>query len=862
MKYEPETLLKNIPEFLQLKKSKKTYSGPLGMYSNKTLGEFINLYENKGLKGKAVYDELIQLIAPEEYQDEQKGHEVRIKVKPIQPERYSMEELLTHDRRVLPYVSNMHQSVGKLMDIAINQAIMILRQYNSPVYQKYADVLSQYFNDHKSVKDIAVSVKDSDWNIKGNIIKKFMKGKEYLGGISISDDFRSRVADIIEPKLNQVCDATFEENDIDTPEKITFAIELVGGYDLLDDMKEWGNAKILIADSNMGTVKPHLTSLKKSICAAIVPVPLTRIIEASKTDFLSNLGNAGLVFDEQIIKTFADSHPWIEKDEDGNYYIQTRQLKDIYQCQGRIIYEEGGLIHHDKVKAIYESIYGKSYKTAGIQNLLRKRPENDFFPYGKTGQWYYSESGKQLVLPNKAISEFVEKHKCFYWKDIADVVKELLKLNTKLTKRGVRLEITNLCYVDQNNHDHFVMKGEEGKYPGFNWSKGRQTRINWLVNHTYEILNEAPGGKMLWAEFEKILKADILETGRPIKVIEDVKYKLSGSPSDTAKRLLFLRDKQYIWLNNDVIQNDYYGDLSMIGIYRKYPEYYDSIYSLAMSELRKRQDNKMQLTEFISLAIESLKSDEVSIDSPYIRKMFENNDSLPNGLSRYNDNGTVYIKLDIAVADEETKDEVQYDVTTTSAGSDEVMPSLVVSDTQRQPVTYATKFNWSEVKLALRKDLSFYDSPYWSEGITSDEVLDKFVHFISSSTNYNLNRVLPQTIYEFHYARIDRYDLNQYMLNLPIAFEALLRCINDSKKRSTYGRGISQMCEEWFPDYGRAIKYKEKKGFGKILNDMVHKRNLLLHGNSLELSPVTLVQNIVEYIALFVYTVNKYALDD
>lgn len=367
---------------------------------------------------------------------------------------------------------------------------------------------------------------------------------------------------------------------------------------------------------------------------------------------------------------------------------------------------------------------------------------------------------------------------------------------------------------------------------------------------------------MLWAEFEKILKADILETGRPIKVIEDVKYKLSGSPSDTAKRLLFLRDKQYIWLNNDVIQNDYNGDLSMIGIYRKYPEYYDSIYSLAMSELRKRQDNKMQLTEFISLAIESLKSDEVSIDSPYIRKMFENNDSLPNGLSRYNDNGTVYIKLDIAVADEETKDEVQYDVTTTSAGSDEVMPSLVVSDTQRQPVTYATKFNWSEVKLALRKDLSFYDSPYWSEGITSDEVLDKFVHFISSSTNYNLNRVLPQTIYEFHYARIDRYDLNQYMLNLPIAFEALLRCINDSKKRSTSGRGISQMCEEWFPDYGRAIKYKEKKGFGKILNDMVHKRNLLLHGNSLELSPVTLVQNIVEYIALFVYTVNKYALDD
>ena len=157
--------------------------------------------------------------------------------------------------------------------------------------------------------------------------------------------------------------------------------------------------------------------------------------------------------------------------------------------------------------------------------------------------------------------------------------------------------------------------------------------------------------------------------------------------------------------------------------------------------------------------------------------------------------------------------------------------------------------------------LAFYDRQGWYEGITSKRVLDKFEAVLAGSNNYNLNHIVPQTIYEFHYARTDRYDLNQYMLNLPIAFEALLREIYESTHRPIRVNGIYELCKEGFHDYAVAITSKEKRGFGRILNDLVHKRNLLLHGSNLELSIVTLVQNIVEYIALFVYTVDKYALD-
>jgi len=857
MNYDSQTLLKRVPEFQQLKRTKVKYSGPLSKYNNITIDEFIKDYKNKGLKGKEVYDELIKLIAPEEYESEQKGPEVKIKVNPVQPERYSIEDLLSQEKRILPYISNMHQSIGKLMDSAISQAIEILENHSHNKSSiNNGKALRLFFYDHLQQEEICKILNCTRENVRRHLIGKFIYGEQYVEDIILSDEFVQTTKTFMDSLLYKTCNIAFEDQDIDTPEKIKFAAEL-SGYEILDNIKEWGDAIVLTQKSTTGITRQHLISLKKAICDAIVPVSLNTLIDNTKADFIQK--NDSKDFNRQIIESFVQSNPWISTNDDGKYYIHTPYLTKINQRQGRIIYEAGEPIHRDRVHDIYLSIYKEDYQTKEIQNSLRKRIENDFFAYGKSGLWYYSEDGVEIKPANKVIAKFVDEHICFYWKDLAAVVIHLCRVNKNLSKARIRMEVTNLCYVDTNDKEHFVKKGEEGNYPSFSWTRGKRNRTNWCVNHAYEMLKDTPNGEMKWTDFEIQFKQDLLETNRPMKVLEDIMYKHSGSPDDGR---VFIRENGVIRINEDVVQNVYNGDLSMYGLYRKYPEFYDSIYSLAMTELRKRQDNRMQLSDFINLAIESLKSDDVGIDRSYVRKMFENNDSLPNGLSRYNDNGTVYIKLDIAVADEETKDEVQYDVTTTSASSDEVMPSLVVSDTQRQPVSYATKFNWSEVKQALRKDLSFYDSPYWSEGITSDDVLDKFVHFISSSTNYNLNRVLPQTIYEFHYARIDRYDLNQYMLCLPIAFEALLRCINDSKKRSTYGRGISQMCEEWFPDYGRAIKYKEKKGFGKILNDMVHKRNLLLHGNSLELSPVTLVQNIVEYIALFVYTVNKYALDE
>lgn len=862
MKYEPKTtVLKNIPEFIQLKKTKPSYYRPLCSYNNKTIEDFVYDYMNKSLKGREVYDELMKLIAPELLKSESRNPEVKVKdkVKSAKPERYSMEELLSHEERILPFVNNTYPSIGKLMDVVISQAIEITENHSSKTtYTNNGKALRLYFYDHLSYDVICNQLKCTKENVRGNFIGSFISGNKFVEGISLSEEFKKSVRDFTSSLLYQVCDSAFEANDIDTPEKVKFALSL-SGYRVLDDIKDWGNMMILTLDSCKDITRKHLISLKKTICDAIVPVTLSTLCEEIKADFI--IKNSLEVFNEQIIAQFVKSHPWIVSDDEGRFYIKTPYLTKIHQRQGRIIYEAGGLIHYKEVKRLYRSIYGEDYNMPGIQPTLSRRKQNDFFPYGRTGLWYYSEDGLELKPANKVIAKFVDEKICFYWKDIAGIVSQLCHLNRNFTMRRIRMEITNLCYVDSNDTNHFVKKGEEGSFPDYSWLKGKQNRANWAVNHTFEILNDAPFGKMKWEEFATVFKQDLLETGRPLKVLDDIKYKYSGTAEE---RCVFIYEKNLISINEDVVQNDYNGDLSMYGLYRKNYKFYNVIFSLAVTELRKREDNKMQLADFITIALKSINSDKDSkdkIDAAFIRKRFNDNSDLPKGLSRFNEQGKVFIQLNTNETIEDTKNDIQYEIAPNPSIDDKNVPQVITSKGNRHSVSYSTVYSWKDVKRALQKDLAFYDRPDWLKGITSDEVLDKFESVLARSNNNNLNYIVPQIIFEFHYARTDRYDLNQYMLILPIAFEALLRDIYESVHRPIRTSGIYELCKEGFQDYANAITSKEKRGFGRILNDLVHKRNLLLHGVNLELSIVTLVQNIVEYIALFVYTVDKYAVD-
>ena len=151
-----------------------------------------------------------------------------------------MEDLLTHENRVLPYVSNIHQSIGKLMDVAISQAINITENYaHNKTSVNNGRALRMFFNEHLSYEEICKYISCTKENVRNFLIGRFISGEQYVEGISLSEEFQKRVKELLSPLLYQACDIAFEDNDIDTPEKAKFAVAL-SGYKLLDDVKEWG----------------------------------------------------------------------------------------------------------------------------------------------------------------------------------------------------------------------------------------------------------------------------------------------------------------------------------------------------------------------------------------------------------------------------------------------------------------------------------------------------------------------------------------------------------------------------------------------------------------------------------------------
>ena len=713
-------------------------------------------------------------------------------------------------------------------------------------------ILDDYFNNNLSRKEIANKYGMSFERIR-QIVMNLIDNKQKKGKINIANWFQQRIIESVKDYMFMPIDDYLNDNMIYTDAQESF-IKKISNIDILS-MEEWGDVPYFIPGDSKRKYRHLLLSIKASICDCIVPAKMDKIINEAKIDFEKKNSTKDFEFDRDFCIIFLNNHPWIEKDEDNKFFIATKQLVKDYQRQGRIIYEANDLIHYSQVKEIYKSLYKETYSTPGIHDALRKRIEKDFFPYGKTGLWYYSEDSTEIAIPNKVLTRFVDEKKIFYWDELSLVITKLKKTNPSLTDKSIRTLVTSLCYVDANDKNHFVKKGEEQNYSDYKWTRNRQSRVNWLVNHVSEMINATHNHEIEWSTLEKQLKQDIADSNRPENVFDTFKYEFLGK--EGSGRLFIKTSYNSVRINEEVFQEEYNGDLSMVGIYRKYPDYYISLQSLAMTYLRKQKNNEMRLSDFVNYALNNIDNDG-SIVKSYIRKFFANEDNLPNGLKRYNLNGTVFIKLELETADEEAKQEIQTYIPEIPAETLETTKQFIEENSNKEPVTITTLFDWNQIQKALKEDLGYYNRVM--DGITSDKTLEHFIKFMKKSDNRYLSILFPQCIYEFHYARIDRYNLYQYLLNLTIGFEALLTEIYQKGNHHIplSGNGIYDICRIGFVEYAEAIQSQGNSPFGRIVKDLTYKRNKMCHGANLQLSPVTLVQNILDYTALYIYTINKY----
>ena len=520
----------------------------------------------------------------------------------------------------------------------------------------------------------------------------------------------------------------------------------------------------------------------------------------------------------------------------GNNLIQIKNQYLTYAGQryARIIYEAGTKITTEDVRKRYEDIYKTDPSTgpnaAGIYGISCE---------GKK-YWYY---GEPKVPVQQKVTEFAEARKAFRYDDIEQEI-----INEGYTiPQAFRVYITNVCAVDNKDRDHFCHKDYVDDYPQYSWrSPSRYGQINWILNEIKNILKER-GSIMI-----DVLVAEIEERSKSTEYRDATKWTKYIATNYSGDDMPFNLFDGKISKNEPIFSETDFDTIALRG--GKYA-YYKQIRSIAANEVKKDESGKKSLMDIVSIVNEI--TDEPLNRNTILRAIKDEQHRFePIDVEVINENGILYVqwtKRDIVP-------EPVYVVKLVDDKSDKEEILEVQETEQRPAIRYRQSINWQELNLAMKRELSFYNSWMAYDSININDAIDIFTDFLSDANNTNLSQRLPMDLYEYWFASTDSFDRSRYLNDLLIFFEAALKeiYIQLENKEPPRTKGLADMALLFSGLPDMLLYSKDSKGFRRIAHDLSVKRNIVAHGDTLKLSSLETAKLITDYVALYVYIVAKY----
>lgn len=809
-------LLKDTPEFQHLKCIKK-YAAALGRYSKYTFDEFVYAYNHTGLKGKEPFDSLMKALFPDMIGSDSKATEVQYNFNTVFPSSFNADTSLTDAYR---------QMIEELL-LYFGQTTTV--QKNA----KRKTICDLFFNQHLVPKEIVRVAHISITTINDNfLIPLFRNGS--VDQISLNSTFKAAIDQCLADALYSPKAELRNIIQLDDDDFSQFLY--LFNYAVFEDI-ERGQSAIIIHKGDTMRVSECLVNFCSILNDELLPI--------SKQDLYTKLSN--IIVSDNWLPDYIDKVILTHKDilisTDGSIFMKDEALKGVAQRIRRIVYKSPSHIaRKDDVIAAYKLLYGGE-EPIFVQKSLK---EMGVFSISHGGVYQYSEDGKAPITVHEYIDQYIGDRILFRW---SELLEEIVKINPSLKEKSERTYTTNKCTLCSSDPDILVLKGHESEFPQYNWRNPRMmNKTNFTINKAVELLRAKGGNGMSYADFtrelNKILVANSISTNSTKDVIR--KY-ITG---DTK---IFILENDIIKIDDLVLAN---VSLDYIGLGYKYSDFYLSIYSLAISELKSKPDYKMLRYDLAALAKAQI-SDE--IDDKIVNKAFADK-AKPDMLTVEGTRRGAYICLDINKLTLETSKDKQYKVADDDKeNQNESNPTMVV-DTTPRPAAYRQLYNWEDIIVMLKRDLKHYDKPYFYQGITSNDVLEKFHRFMSQSNNIYLNQLIPQAYYELNYANVDRWSSYDYRSKMARAFESLLMDIYyQNRGVESQTKGLWEILELAFADYLKARKTYDRNGFNGIFNTIYNDRIKFAHPTASEMP--TLSDNIkalISYMALYVYTVAKY----
>ena len=604
--------------------------------------------------------------------------------------------------------------------------------------------------------------------------------------------------------------------------------------DLLTDLKcdiiQIKDTTFLIPKDTKGIYK----AVGQVIIKTLVENPLPTDKDVIYELIVSNDELSDVNYDSIFVENVLACDELIDVFNNNLIQIKNQYLTYAGQRYARIIYEAGTKITTEDVRKRYEDIYKTDPSTgpnaAGIYGISCE---------GKK-YWYY---GEPKVPVQQKVTEFAEARKAFRYDDIEQEI-----INEGYTiPQAFRVYITNVCAVDNKDRDHFCHKDYVDDYPQYSWrSPARYGQINWILNEIKNILKER-GSIMI-----DVLVAEIEERSKSTEYRDATKWTKYIATNYSGDDMPFNLFDGKISKNEPIFSETDFDTIALRGV--KYA-YYKQIRSIAANEVKKDESGKKSLMDIVGIVNEI--TDEPLNRNTILRAIKDEQHRFePIDVEVINENGILYVqwtKRDIVP-------EPVYVVKLVDDKSDKEEILEVQETEQRPAIRYRQSINWQELNLAMKRELSFYNSWMAYDSININDAIDIFTDFLSDANNTNLSQRLPMDLYEYWFASTDSFDRSRYLNDLLIFFEAALKeiYIQLENKEPPRTKGLADMALLFSGLPDMLLYSKDSKGFRRIAHDLSVKRNIVAHGDTLKLSSLETAKLITDYVALYVYIVAKY----
>lgn len=579
-----------------------------------------------------------------------------------------------------------------------------------------------------------------------------------------------------------------------------------------------------------------------------------RPLDINEIMSLLEQSNPDFYFDKEIVLDLLEQHTWVELliiDNEVKYQLKYEKLKS-YQQVARIVHEKRPFpFNINDLDTIHREKLNDAQADSIIKNVTNAKNKICWLVAGgQNGLIEYNETGESRLNIKRTVEQWVDGKQMFYMKEL---LSDLERMGyTNLSELTIRSYVTNICAVDNNDHNCFCNWEYAQNYnDGHSWrKKSQQGLVNWIIRTVHGYLMNAPEQALQLSEINSRLKEDASKT--------DEEYEMRSNAETYLAR--YIDSKEGIFeLKNGVVKLTKIGrnitaeKLEKIAVRSRRPDYYDVVISKIMALLNDSDNGEMRLNDLQKECLEDIGDNTKTA----FYRIVDN--YLPEQVVKIYKEGKTYLKLQ--------KDRIEYvqPMAIAPVEDDRMQENpVIVEDKHERYIREAGKpiaLDWTSLRKDIIFNLGFY-AKKWELTISFEESVDKFIRFINQLDVVENNRLamqLPRNFVQLWNYQNDIYSYMGYMTNIVICYERLLREIhlkNTGNSLETLGlvdtiKHIADVSAWRYQENDTSYQHKS-------LRKIVYERNKISHGEEFSLSLTDIILNTSNYIALYIYTVARF----